>query len=126
MSLAIAASLFLPWLRMEVVPVAGRHLPELAAEQYGRAHWLYRASYAIFLLPALAIWLFWRTLVFPQSRLQTVPLVIMMLIAIGYTVMLLSLANSPTYNLYILYGLWVMDGAVVGKVVIWLFQYLRK
>ena len=111
---------------MEVVPVAGRHLPELAAEQYGRAHWLYRASYAIFLLPALAIWLFWRALVFRHNRLQTAPVVLMLLVAIGYTAMLLSLANSPTYNLYILYGLWLMDVAVAGIVVLWLIQYLRK
>lgn len=124
--IAVAVSLFLPWLRMEVVPVQGRHLPELAAEQYGRGHWLYRASYAIFLLPAIAIWLFWRVLVFPHRRLQAAPVVLMLLVAIGYSAMLLSLVSSPAYNLYILYGLWVMDGAVAGIVLIWVFQYLRK
>lgn len=59
-SLLLIGSYFFPWVQLEVVPVQGRFLPELVAEQFGKGSVWHLSSYLLYGLAVWSVIVFWR------------------------------------------------------------------
>lgn len=107
-------SFFLPWIQLEVVPVQGRYLPELAYEQYGSGHLLYYLSFLYFGLPLWAIFSFWRLLIAEgwPTRWEIVALVFWLLTCGGF-LLYTDLTSVLTLQLREGYYIAVADAALL-------------
>lgn len=56
----LVGAFFFPWVQLEVVPVQGRFLPELVAEQFGKGSVWHLSSYLLYGLAVWAVIVFWR------------------------------------------------------------------
>ncbi len=115
----VLTTFFLPWLQMEVVPVEGRHLPQLAAEYYGKGHVMVWMTYLIYLLPAYLLLLIWR-LVYNLTPGSKWLAAISMAIALLIGGVLLYFDITDAMNLTIRYGYWVLLAGVAAiTVLVW-------
>lgn len=70
--LCIVLVFFLPWLQMEIVPVDGYILPELAKEKYGRDSVMAILIYVLYALPVSAIVAAWSLIFDYKFKLRLV------------------------------------------------------
>lgn len=106
LALLLVVSYWWPWVQLEIVPVEGWYLPELAREKYGHAHWLYYLSFAFWLLPLWGLAILWNNLLGRPLRLRWVhwPVMVILLsgmLFLGYQVLFSAL------NLSLREGFWV-------------------
>jgi hypothetical protein len=94
---------FQPWIQLEMVPVTGHHLDQLAIEQYGEDHVMAKIIYALYALPVLAVilitsWAFgYRKLLLPTKLL-------MLVLAGAAFFIIWQFHSSEDYNIRMRYG----------------------
>ena len=118
----VLGSFFMPWLQMEVVPVEGRFLPELAAEYYGKGHLMVMLSYLIFVVPLYALFVVWRMVynLSPGSGYFLIPIGLITMI-IG--AVLVYFDGTDTMNIHIRFGyFFLLAGVTVVSVLVWNWQ----
>jgi hypothetical protein len=101
--LIIVFSFFMPWMQLEMVPIKGIHLNEIALENYGAGHIMAKLIYALYLLPVLAILVISATL-FGFRRYLWIAKVLMLILAGVTFYMILQFHRSPDYNIWMRYG----------------------
>lgn len=117
LSVVVFGSVFFPWLRMEMVPVKGIHLPELAKENYGPDHWLVLVTYLVILLPAISALIFWQLIVLGKLKVSWWLLVPLALLGTGISVFILVYQFDDSMNIRMELGAWFGWMACLGLLV---------
>lgn len=109
LSTLMILSFFMPWMQLEMVPIRGINLNEIALENYGAQHFMSKLIYVLYLVPVLAILVISGTLFGYTRYLWIAKLLMMVLIGVTFFV-LLQFHRSPEYNIWMRYGVKVAAG----------------
>lgn len=102
--LAMVCLFFIPWLQMEIVPVKGFSMPELAREYYGKNSVMEKVIYILFFIPFSSIFIAWALLFGIKIRLAWI-LVTNVLVSGVCTALLLNFHFSRQMNILIREGI---------------------
>ena len=102
----IVFSFFLPWMQMEIVPVKGINLNELAIENYGRKHFMAKVIYGLYLIPILALYIL-NARIFSIRQFAIPAKVAVLVLSVVAFYMILQFHLDEEYNI------WMREGAII-------------
>lgn len=106
LSALVVLSFFLPWMQMEIVPVKGINLNELAIENYGREHFMAKMIYGLYLMPILALYIL-------NARIFSIKWFIIPAKAIMLALSLVAFYLILQFHLDEAYNIWMREGVIV-------------